>query len=142
MRGSLLVVSDDPEGPVDPEDVEDWDDPEDPEDAFCASLAAGALAGVPSETATSSGPFTPGPKLSEIRSYARRAVVEVDSAAVSCCPRVSDSSGIVSGSRIASAASPATSGCLAIVLAQRDHRPSFVSASGRRSRWAGRTRSE
>src|SRR5215831_11831407 len=62
-----------------------------------------ACAGEPSDTATSSGPFTPGPKLPVIRSYARRAVVDVDSAATSFCPRVSDSSGTASGIRIARA---------------------------------------
>ena len=41
------------------------------------------LAGEPSEAATISGPFTPAPKLCEIRSYARRAVVDVESAATS-----------------------------------------------------------
>jgi len=40
----------------------------------------GACAGVPSVTATISGPLTPGPKFADIRSYARRAVVEVAAA--------------------------------------------------------------
>src|SRR5215831_2543252 len=48
-----------------------------------AELLEEACAGEPSETATSSGPFTPGPKLSVIRSYAWRAVVDFDSAATS-----------------------------------------------------------
>ena len=49
------------------------DDPDEPLEEACA--------GEPSETAMISGPFTPGPKFCEIRSYARRSVVEVDSAA-------------------------------------------------------------
>ena len=73
-----------------------------------------AFAGEPSETARISGPLTPAPKFCEIWSYARRAVVEVESAAVSFCPRFSDSSGIASGIRITRATSPAISGWLAI----------------------------
>ena len=84
-----------------------------------------ACAGDPSETATSSGPFTPAPKLSEIRSYARRAVVDVDSAATSFCPRVSDSSGIASGIRIAKATSVEITGRLTTPAAHRAHAPCF-----------------
>src|SRR3984957_5424145 len=81
----------------------------------------GACAGVPRVTATISGPLTPGPKFADMRSYARRAVVEVDSAATSSCPRLSDSSGIVSGSRIAKAAKPASAGGLAMSAAHFAH---------------------
>ena len=70
----------------------------------------GAFAGVPSETATISGPLMPAPKFFASRSYALRAVVVLDSAATSCWPRLSESSGIVSGIRIASAAIPAIHG--------------------------------
>ena len=52
-----------------------------------------------------------------------RAVVEVDSAAVSCWPRFSDSSGIISGIRIASATRPASTGKRAMSAAQRAHNP-------------------
>ena len=96
--------------------------------SFCERLRAAEslrarLAGEPSETATISGPFTPAPKFFEIRSYAWRAVVDVDSAATSFWPRFSDSSGIASGIRIASAASPATTGWLATRAAHFAHRP-------------------
>ena len=87
-------------------DDEDLPEPE-PEPEFAV---AGALAGVPRLTATISGPLMPAPKFFGSRSYALRAVVDVDSAAMSCWPRFSDSSGIVSGIRIASAASPAIHG--------------------------------
>ncbi len=80
-------------------------------------------AGEPSEIAMINGPLLPAPKFSDIRSYAWRAVVDFDSAAVSCWPRVSDSSGIVSGIRIASATSPAITGCLAMSLANVAHMP-------------------
>src|SRR5215475_9722528 len=94
------------EEPAEPpeEPAEPWEPAELLEEEACA--------GEPSDTAISSGPFTPAPKLSEIRSYARRAVVEVDSAATSFCPRVSDSNGTASGIRIASAASVEITGRL------------------------------
>src|SRR5215831_12439752 len=95
---------------------EPWELAEPPEEAW---------AGEPSDTATSSGPLVPGPKLSEIRSYARRAVVDVDSAATSFCPRVSDSSGIASGMRIARAARAEITGRLTTPVAHRAHRPCF-----------------
>src|SRR5215831_9585927 len=89
-----------------------------------------ACAGEPSDTAMSSGPFTPAPKLSEIRSYARRAVVDVDSAATSFCPRVSDSNGTASGIRIARAASVEITGRLTTPAAHRAHNPCFGRAAG------------
>ncbi len=67
-----------------------------------------------------------------------RAVVVVDSAAMSCWPSVSDSSGIVSGIRIASAARPAIQGKRAISCAHFAHRPSCACCS--EGGW--RTRSE
>src|SRR5215469_8000222 len=84
-----------------------------------------ACAGEPSETAMSSGPFTPAPKLSETRSYARRAVVDVDSAATSFCPRVSDNSGTANGMRIARATRVEITGCLTTPAAHRAHAPCF-----------------
>ena len=96
--------------------------------SFCSVCSRGSLvplAGVRSDTATISGPFTPGPKFCEIWSYARRAVVDVDSAPTSCWPSVSESNGMISGTRIARPASPANSGCLATGAAHRDHNPPF-----------------
>jgi hypothetical protein len=55
--------------------------------------------------------------------------VEVDSAATSCWPRLSDSSGIDKGTKIASAASPASNGCLAMSAAHLAHRPVLICAS-------------
>ena len=55
--------------------------------------------------------------------------MEVESAAMSCCPRVSESKGIDSGIRIASAASPAITGCLAMSLAHLAHRPLLIFSS-------------
>ncbi len=60
---------------------------------------------------------------------------------MSCWPSSSDSSGIINGIRIASAARPAIIGWRAIMLAHFAHAPCSVAASGRRSRWGGRTRS-
>ncbi len=82
--------------------------------------------------------MTPGPKFFVIRSYARRAVVVVESAAMSCWPSVSDSNGIVSGIRIRSATSPASIGRLAISFASFAHTPLRTSSSV--AGW--RTRSE
>src|SRR5215469_17297957 len=93
------------------------------EEELAELLEEDACAGEPSETATSSGPFTPGPKLPVIWSYAWRAVVDLDSAATSVCPRVRDSTGIASGMRIASAASVEITGRLATPAAQRAHAP-------------------
>src|SRR5215475_13087363 len=120
-----------PEEPAEPpeEPAEPWEPAELLEEEGCA--------GEPSDTAISSGPFTPAPKLSEIRSYARRAVVEVDSAATSFCPRVSDSNGTASGIRIASAASVEITGRLTTPAAHRAHNPCF----GWAGRWRPRTRS-
>ena len=87
-----------------------------------------AAAGELSETTISKGPLTPGPKfLAVIRSYALRAVVEVDSAAVSCWPRFSDQqaeSSAAAGSR-ARPGRRADRMRLAMRLAHRDHRPSL-----------------
>src|SRR5689334_8625072 len=91
-----------------------------------AELLEEACAGDPSDTAMSSGPFTPAPKLSEIWSYARRAVVDVDSAATSFCPRVSDSSGTASGIRIARATRVETTGCRTTPAAHRAHAPCLL----------------
>ncbi len=48
---------------------------------------------------------------------------------MSCWPNVSDSIGIASGIRIASATSPATMGCLPISCAHFAHRPFFASSA-------------
>src|SRR5215471_11667011 len=96
---------------------EPWEELAEPLDEACA--------GEPSETAISSGPFTPAPKLSETRSYARRAVVDVDSAATSFCPRVSDSSGTASGIKIARATTVEITGRLTTPAAHRAHAPCF-----------------
>ena len=80
-------------------------------------------AGEPRETAMISGPLAPGPKYFDNRSYAWRAVVDVDSAAVSCWPRLSENSGIVNGIRMVSATSPAITGRLAMSAAHLAHSP-------------------
>ena len=63
-------------------------------------------------------------------------MVEVDSAPTSCCPSVSENSGIISGIRIASATSPERRGLFATPLAHRAEKP-LVWLSG----WISRTRS-
>ncbi len=122
-RGSLPAELDDPDELLEP-------------------LLVEACAGEPSETAMISGPLTPGPKFCEIRSYARRSVVEVDSAATSFCPRFSDSSGTASGIKMARAANIAITGCRATPSAHRAHTPLCGCAGSRRPRWRPRTRSE
>src|ERR1700727_3718741 len=96
-------------------------------------------AGEPNLTATRSGPLTPSPKLSAIWSYAWRAVVEVESAPMSCWPRFSDRTGLIRGSRIASASSPATNGGEQLSWAHLAHRPP---CDGCDSGWRSRTRNE
>ena len=64
-------------------------------------------------------------------------MVEVESAPTSCWPSVSESSGIISGIRIASAATPAINGLFATAWAQRAEKPCLLWPSG----WISRTRS-
>ena len=95
------------------------------------------VAGEPSLTAIRSGPFDPGPKYLVVRSYAWRIVVDSDMAALSCCPRFSESSGIVSGIRMTRATAPLQAGCLAIPAAHFAHNPLLAADS----EYGGRTRS-
>src|SRR5437588_13053729 len=93
-------------------------------------------AGEPSLAAIRSGPLVPGPKYFVVRSYACRIVVDSDIAALSCCPRLSENSGIVRGIRMASASRPLQAGCLAIAAAHLAHPPALAFSS----EYRGRTR--
>ena len=115
-RGSLARGS-----VCEPPDEEPPDELDEPDEA--------GWAGDLRVTAISSGPFVPGPKPLLMRSYAWRAVVDVDWAATSCRPSVSESSGTISGSRIASATRPATTGYLAISAAHFAQRPCLMASS-------------
>ncbi len=121
--GELL----EPDEPDEPELDEDEDFELDELEEL-EELELAGLAGEPSLTAIRSGPLVPGPKLLAVRSYARRTVVDVEYAAMSCWPSVSESSGIASGIRIASATAPHTTGRLEMSLAHFAHSPFFASS--------------